>query len=137
MERDFEVAWYGKFLCDESDRNFRYRMLMHDLPRGFHALPRQMQVDALKKPPPLTGTDWDAFLAAVVEHVAWLHEHPIPAWCNEPARFAKHPWVVSSNPVIAIDSVLYPPPAFVRHNVFPDPSDLDARGGERFVWAPK
>ena len=87
-------------------------------------------------PPPLTGTRWDALLAAVVEHIARLHGHRVPPWGNEPARFLEVPWVISTNRVVAADSVLYSPGAFIRHSVFPDPADLDVRGGERHAWLP-
>ena len=109
---------------------------MHQLPRHFHNASRELQAAALQEVPPLTGTRWDALLAAVVEHLAWLHGHPIPEWVNEPERFLDMPWVVSTNRVIAADSVLYAPGAFIRHGALPDPLDLDPRGGERFAWIP-
>ena len=109
---------------------------MHQLPRRFHKLPRSEQAAALREPPPLTGTRWDALLAAVVEHIARLHGHAVPEWVDEPRRFLERPWVISRNPVIAADSLLYAPGAFIRHGALPDPSDLDARGGETHEWIP-
>ena len=136
MERDFQVAQYGHRLVDAPDDDARYRMLMHDLPRRFHQLPSELQIAALSIPPPLTGTQWDALLAAVTEHIAPLHGLAIPEWVNEPQRFLDLPWVYSSVRSTALDSVLYAPPAFIRHGAFPDPSDLDARGGEKHAWVP-
>lgn len=112
----------------------RYCALMYQLPRQFHSLTAERQAAALLDPPPLTGTRWDALLAAVVEHIARLHGHRVPDWANEPARFLDIPWVISANRVVAADSVLYAPGAFIRHSVFPDPSDLDIRGGEKHAW---
>ena len=86
-----------------------YRALMHQLPRRFHGLPAADQAATLAEPPPLTNTRWDAFLAAVVEHVARLHGHPLPAWLDESARFLDPPWVISRNQAIATDSVRYAP----------------------------
>ena len=131
----FTLQAYSRIIEEEDDEG-RYRALMHQLPRRFHALGREEQAAALLAPPPLTGAPWDALLAAVVEHIARLHDHPVPAWVDEPARFLETPWMISSNPAIAADALLYSPAAFIRHGALPDPLDLDARGGERHEWVP-
>ena len=136
METDFRVESYSRVIREAPDDATRSRMLMHDLPRRFHQLPQDLQIAALKDPASLTGTRWDALLAAVTEHFGLLHDHPVPAWVEEPERFLDVPWVLSSVRTIALDSVLYAPPAFVRHGAFPDPRDLDARGGEKHAWVP-
>ena len=136
MSVGFRVADYSSVLQDALDDAERYRALMHDLPRRFHQLPSDLQVGALRDPAPLTGTDWDVLLAAVVEHIARLHGHPVPDWADEPERFLELPWVIPSMPDTARESVLFAPAAFVRHGVFPDLASLDARGGERHTWAP-
>ena len=136
MYAEFSLASYSRTIEGDLDDMDRYGALMHQLPRQFHSLTGADQAAALLDPPPLTGTRWDALLAAVVEHVARLHDHPVPDWVNEPARFLDIPWVISTNRVIAADSVLYAPGAFIRHSVFPDPRDLDARGGEKHDWIP-
>ena len=130
------LAAYSRIIGEEADDSARYRALMHQLPRRFHKLPRSEQAAAIREPPPLTGTRWDALLAAVVEHIARLHGHAVPEWVDEPRRFLERPWVISRNPVIAADSLLYAPGAFIRHGALPDPSDLDARGGETHEWIP-
>lgn len=132
----FRVADYSSILENALDNMERYRALMHDLPRRFHRLTPEAQVRALRRPAPLTGTGWDAFLAAVVEHVAQLHGLSVPSWALEPDRYLDPPWFVSSDPGTARESVRFAPAAFVRHGVFPDLSSLDARGGERCTWAP-
>ena len=57
-----------------------YRWIVSGLPRGFHILPAEEQRAALAERVPLTDTKWDALLAGMVEHVAWLHGHEVPAW---------------------------------------------------------
>lgn len=52
------------------------RMFIHDLPRAFHLLDPQQQRSVLDHAPPLTGTPWDALLAAMAEHLAELHGYP-------------------------------------------------------------
>ena len=112
------------------------RAILHDLPRRFHALSRTEQAEVLDQAPPRTGTRWDALLAATAEHIARLHDHPLPAWVNEPARFLDRPWVLSGIGVIRRDAIRYAPAAFIRHGALPDPKDLDARGGETHAWLP-
>ena len=55
-----------------------YRLIIREAPRLFHASNREQQRRILRRRPPLTGTPWDAFLAATVEHVAVLHGHRPP-----------------------------------------------------------
>ena len=113
-----------------------YRAIMHELPRLFHSLDQEAQRQAIEDAPGLTGSEWDALMAAVVEHVATLHGHEIPAWVQERERFLDVPWIVSHLPLIRYESLAFAPAAFIRHGTLPDPRDLDARGGERHAWAP-
>ena len=132
----FIMAAYSRIIEEESDDTDRYRALMHQLPRRFHELGRDGQAAVLLEWPPLTGSRWDVLLAAVVEQIARLHDHAIPAWVEEPERFLEDPWVIARSREIASESVLFAPGAFIRHSVFPDPLDLDARGGKTHVWVP-
>ena len=137
MRAAFCLASYSRTIVNSDyDDSDRYAALMHQLPRQFHSLLPEEQAAALPDAPPLTGTRWDALLAAVAEHIARLHGHPVPDWCNEPERFLDIPWVISTNRVVATDSVLYAPGAFIRHGALPDPADLDVRGGEKHAWIP-
>ena len=136
MGQTFRVAAYSSVLSNALDDMERYRAVMHDLPRRFHALPRELQAAALREPAPLTRTGWDALLAAMVEHIARLHGHPIPSWAEERERFLDPPWVISTVPDVARESVLFAPAAFIRHGAFPDLASLDIRGGEKQTWAP-
>ena len=136
MRGNFELEGYSEIIRGEGEDSARYRALIHQLPRRFHSASRERQAAALLEPPTLTGTRWDALLAAVVEHLAWLHGHPRPAWINEPERFLETPWVIPRSAVAAAEAVLYAPGAFIRHGALPDPLDLDARGGETVAWLP-
>ena len=131
-----EALWRVGDYCRtiETARNDdeRYRMIIHDLPRRFHASSRDGQVHALAEAPPLTGTNWDALLAAVAEHIAIIHDHPIPDWCDEPERFLDIPWLPARiGGMDMASSWVDSPGAFLRHGALPDPADLDERGGER------
>lgn len=71
---------------------------MCQLPRSFHARSEEEQREALATRVPLTGTKWDALIAAIVEHVAWLHGHERPAWVDERERFLDSTWVLADTP---------------------------------------
>ncbi len=129
VEQGFRVATYGDYIRRGGTDSGRYRTIPNDLPRPFRALPRNLQEAALGDPAPLSGPRSDALLAAMVEHVARLHGHPIPDWFEEPSRFLDRPWGVSKNPVIAADSALYAAGEFIRHGALADPAEMDWRGG--------
>ena len=67
------------------------RVIVRGLPRHFHAQSRQTQTARLGERVPLTHTRWDALLAAMVEHLAQLHDHPVPAWVNETRALPRPP----------------------------------------------
>ena len=58
------------------------RWIVCGLARDFHVRSAAEQQEALAERVPLTGTKWDALLAAMVEHVARLHGHEPPAWVD-------------------------------------------------------
>ena len=108
------------------------RLIMRGIPRTLVRLAPDQQADALNRPPEPTGTKWDALLAAVAEHVAWLHGLRKPAWIDEPARFNKLPETYTR--ILKADGFCAAPGAFIRHGALTGPQDLDARGGERVQW---
>ena len=134
--RRLRLQDYGDAVAEGWKQADLYRAIVHELPRLFHSLDHQAQREAINEAPELTGTPWDALIAAVVEHVATLHGHDVPAWVERPERFLRIPWVVSRLPLIRYESLAFAPGAFIRHGALPDPRDLDARGGERHAWAP-
>ena len=132
MSARFTFQEYSDFINEARDDHERYRMLMHNLPRFFHGATREFQAQALLQRPSLSGQRrWDALLAALAEHLAMIHDQPIPEWCHEKERFLDIPWVVFNRykgmRTLALTRC---PAAFLRHGALPDPEDLDARGGE-------
>ncbi len=112
------------------------RLHLHELPRALFDLSRERQVELLGERPPLTGTRWDALLAAVVEHMCEIHDLPVPEWTEEKERFREIAWIVGNTHEERLVATAYAPAAFIRHGALPDPRSLDARGGERHVWVP-
>ena len=132
----FSLSNYIKGVAEGWPETDIYRMVVHGLPRGFHARSVAEQREALAERVPLTHTKWDALLAAVVEHVARLHGHEPPAWVDEPERFLDRTWILSPIRPIRMNALVFAPGAFLRHGALPDPRDLDSRGGERHDWVP-
>ena len=52
----------------------RYRAIVCNLPRELHRLDTQTRRRVLEKAPSLTGTPWDALLAATAEHHEWTQD---------------------------------------------------------------
>lgn len=76
---------------------------------------------AVTPPPPTASREWDALLAAVVDHdLAGL---PVPRWVQEPDRVAGG-WFVDDAPSLRSRIKRRTPPAFRRHGVWIDASEL-------------
>ena len=132
----FRLSNYIEGIADGwPDRDIQ-RAIVCSLPRRFHVLGREEQRKTLEERVPLTGTRWDALLAAMVEHVAARHDLEPPEWVHERERFLEDTWVLSPVPVIRREALMFAPAAFLRHGAVPDPKDLDSRGGETEEWAP-
>ncbi len=108
-------------------------MLISDLPRRFHAASRELQASSLREPPRLTGTKWDALLAAVVEHFAICHDHPVPEWCNDPERSLRIYWQPIPAYGPSFPGFVYrdAPGAFLRHGVIVAGWEFSEREGHR------
>ena len=135
----FRIADYSEILqrALADPEGIPKRLVITNLPRRFHALSFERQVEALRDPPPLVEPKWDALLAAITEHIARLHGHEPAAWAEEPHRFLDEPWIVTPYAAVARDAVEHCPAAFARHAVFIDPGELDFRCGESRTWLPR
>ncbi len=137
----FNIDAYACIIERYRSFDTRYRMTVVDLPRSYHQQDRAGRMEAVSRSPHLTGTDWDALLAAVTEHICWEHGMELPEWVHEPERFCKTPWMVTDCPEALANlgdhaSHRFTPPAFRRHGAWICPRSLDPRGGEKYHWAP-
>ncbi len=112
------------------------RFILRDLPRQFHALDRDLQRRELERGADVTGTRWDALIAAVSEQLALTHDLPVPTWINEPERFLDETWVLAQGPINRRLCLMYAPAPFLRHGAVPHPSEFNERGGDSNEWAP-
>ncbi len=130
----WRVADFTELIENGRNDHERYRFLISALPRRFHSTSRERQGLALRQAPRLTGTKWDALLAAVAEHMALTHDHPVPAWCDEPERFLRIPWMPIPAYGPRFPGMIWrdAPGAFLRHGLLVSSRELGPREGHRF-----
>lgn len=79
----------------------------------------ELRAAAIAQPPALTGDGrYDAYLGALAEHLAVVHELERPAWSTGPDRFLDRFWFVSDVPGFRAISIAQAPAAFKRRGVF-------------------
>ncbi len=77
------------------------------------------RVEAIAERPQATGEPrYDAYLAALAEHLATVHGLDRPLWSLEPGRFLERFWFVSEVPGFRAISIAQAPAAFRRRGVF-------------------
>ena len=117
---------------EEFTNRERYRAIVVNLPRRLFDLEPHACAAVLEQRPELSGTSWDALLAAVAEHTALRDGHPVHPWMHERARFVDLPWFpIQTLHHMRVEALLLSPSAFLRHGTPVHPSDLDPRGGDK------
>jgi transcriptional regulator with XRE-family HTH domain len=85
------------------------------------------QAALLDGTPPSTGdVRWDAFLAALAEHLAYHGGLPIPRWVDGGGRFLEQWWFPTDLPSVVASALAESPAAFRRRGIFVT-EDLFAR----------
>ncbi|HEY5709281.1 MAG TPA: hypothetical protein VIS51_07780 [Solirubrobacterales bacterium] len=75
--------------------------------------------EAIAQRPESTGDlRHDAYLGALAEHLAAVHDLSRPAWSVEPGRFLDRFWFVSDVPGFRAVAIAQAPAAFRRRGVF-------------------
>ena len=111
------------------------RVLVKGFLREYHDATGEGRKALVEASPRRSGTVWDAVVAAAIEHACEMHDEPIPAWTQEPGRFLEEPWTACRLPISHATAFWNAPAAFIRHNTFIEPRNLDERTGEKHVWA--
>jgi transcriptional regulator with XRE-family HTH domain len=93
----------------------------------FREADRDVQRVLLQAAPGSTGDDrWDAFLAALAEHLAYHGGLPIPRWAERDGHVLKRWWFLSDLPSVKAAALAESPAAFRRRGIFVT-EDLFAR----------
>jgi len=78
-----------------------------------------LRAEAIAARPASAGDPrYDAYLAALAEHLATVYQLRRPAWSLEPDRFLSRFWFVSEVPGFRAVSIAQAPAAFRRRGVF-------------------
>ena len=75
------------------------RLIVKGLTRYYHGIDDEARRALAEAEPTLTGTVWDAVIAATVEHACTTHDAEVPGWTQAPERFLKRPWVYRRGPI--------------------------------------
>lgn len=79
----------------------------------------RLRAEAIAERPARTGDPrHDAYLGALAEHLAAVHNLSRPGWSVEPERFLARFWFVSDTPGFQAVSIAQAPAAFRRRGVF-------------------
>lgn len=79
----------------------------------------RLRAEAIEQRPELGGDPrHDAYLGALAEHLAAVHQLTQPAWSVEPQRFLDRFWFLSETPGFRAVSIAQAPAAFRRRGVF-------------------
>jgi hypothetical protein len=79
----------------------------------------EVRVSLLESAPRSTGdVRWDAFLAALAEHLAYHNDLRVPAWTDGKARFLGRWWFPSDLPSVKSAALVESPAAFRRRGIF-------------------
>ena len=85
---------------------------------------RPAQTALLLEPPPTEFRRFDAFLAALAEHLAFHHALPCPSWTEASERSLDSAWFVTDLPAARAAAMETSPASFRRRLIFIDRNDL-------------
>lgn len=80
--------------------------------------PSQIQQAILERPQDTGEARHDAYLGALAEHLAAVHQLSRPPWCCEPIRFLSRMWFVSDVEGFRALAIVESPAAFRRRGIF-------------------
>lgn len=76
-------------------------------------------------PSPVGSQEWDAFLGALAEHLAFHDGVRAPGWVEAPNRFLDKFWFPFNTPSARADAIVRAPASFARRGVFVERRSLE------------
>jgi len=108
------------------DDERRIRRLVLEFLTEYGDAARQARRRLLDNPAPPTGDSrWDAFLAALAEHLAFHDGLRCPDWALAPDRFLDRWWFLSNTSAGRAEAIVTAPASFLRRGVFIERRDLE------------
>ncbi|MDI6711293.1 MAG: hypothetical protein QMC81_09485 [Thermoanaerobacterales bacterium] len=87
----------------------------------WYAADRKTREEMLREEPPKTGDRrFDAYLAALSEHLVVTNGLPVPAWVGKPERFLDQFWFPTEFKSLHAMALVQSPAAFRRRGIFVD-----------------
>lgn len=87
----------------------------------WYAANRDQREEMLREEPPKTGDPrFDAYLAALAEHLAVTCNLPVPEWTGKPERFLDRFWFPTAFKSLHATALVESPAAFRRRGIFID-----------------
>lgn len=104
----------------------RVRRLVLEFLTEYASTGEETRQRLLDDPPASTHDDrWDAFLAAMGEHLAFHGRLGCPPWTQQPERFLDRWWFLSDTPSGRAEALVTAPASFRRRGVFIEARDLE------------
>jgi hypothetical protein len=95
------------------------RRLILEFVEEYRWEPIAQRLSLLEQRPALTGDSrYDAFLAALAEHLAYHDEFDAPDWVQDRDRFLEEWWFPIDLPAVRADALVHSPAAFRIHGIF-------------------
>lgn len=92
---------------------------------GFRAAGEGERAALLGERPDLTGDRrFDAYLAALAEYLAVLHDLSVPPWVHEPERFLDRWWFPTAFRSLHALALVQSPASFRRRGIFVDETEF-------------
>jgi transcriptional regulator with XRE-family HTH domain len=111
-----DVAWAARRHIGDGETVLRLCLQFVDDYREVDPASRTALLDDV---PPSTGdVRWDAFLAALAEHLAYHDDLPIPRWVDRRGRFLRQWWFPTDLPSVMASALAESPAAFRRRGIF-------------------
>ncbi|MGQ0744104.1 MAG: hypothetical protein ACT4OS_07190 [Acidimicrobiales bacterium] len=115
----------GQITAAVTQESLVHRLVLEFLTEYGQA-PMHARQGLLDPPPAPTGDQrWDAFVAALGEHLAFHGSLRYPTWTQDPQRFLDKWWFVSDTPSGRAEALVSSPASFLRRGVFIERRDLE------------
>ena len=112
-------------IAAKSDEQIRHR-LVREFVEEYSWEPAEIKCGLLNEQPSSTNDiRYDAFLAALAEHLAYHDGLAVPRWTQEGNRFLEQWWFPVTLPSVRTDALVHSPAAFRRRGIFIGTGALD------------
>ncbi len=100
------------------DDEWRLRLLLHDFGMVWADAGGDDRRGLVNDEPAHIDAHWDAFVAALAEHLCWHARIAAPDWVHGHGRYLSSFWFPAiDSPTLKVEAVVHAPAAFEAHGV--------------------